>query len=76
MYPRLIYEVTQDDLNTLLEAMTPSPVMIPGGFEKRSAQEKANFAWARLGEKMGFDPATVYPPGRCERFFSAVPSEI
>lgn len=75
MYPRTNYEMTPADLEALMEAMTQSPMMIIGGFGPRSVQEKANSAWAELGLKMGFDPMTVQPNGKGNRFFSAVPSE-
>lgn len=76
MYPRTNYEMTQEDLDTLLSAMRPVPVMMIGGFAPRSQQENANDAWAALGKKMGFDPMTVRPiSGMSTRHFSAVPSE-
>lgn len=78
MYPRTEYEMTEQDLKTLLEACRPTPLMaISGGrpmFD--SPQENANRAWAALGKKMGFDSDTVQPlQGKGQRFFSAVPSE-
>ena len=75
MYPRTNYEMTQEDLDTLMEAMKPVPVMMIGGTTPRSQQENANAAWERLGEKMGFDSDTVQPTGKGDRFFSAIPSE-
>lgn len=67
------YEMTQSDLDALIESMKPVPYMIIGGIAPRSTQENANAAWARLGEKMGFDHMTVRPNGRGDRFFSANP---
>lgn len=65
------FEMTAEDLQTLLDTMKPvSMIMLQCG-TPRSAQENANAAWARLGEKMGFDPMTVRPNGRGDRFFSA-----
>ena len=76
MYPRTNYEMTQADLETLLSAMTPTPMIMLQCGTPRSLQEKANDAWETLGEKMGFDSTTVQPrPGLGNRFFSAVPSE-
>lgn len=75
MYPRTNYEMTQSDLDELLDSMRPVPLIalnIGGGMDR---QERANSAWARLGKKMGFDHMTVQPNGRGDRFFSAVPSE-
>lgn len=71
---RTDFEMTQDDLDRLLTAMKPVPYMIIGGMTPRSQQENANDAWASLGAKMGFDPMTVRPNGKGDRFFSAVPT--
>ena len=75
MYPRTNYEMTQEDLDTLLNAMKPVPYIVVGDIAPRSQQENANAAWAKLGGKMGFDSDTVKPTGRGDRFFSAIPSE-
>jgi hypothetical protein len=76
MYPRTEYEMTDDDLQKILEACKPTVVMKIGNYVGASPQENANRAWASLGEKMGFDYMTVRPiPGKGERYFSAVPSE-
>lgn len=76
MYPRTNYEMTEDDLKELLDACKPTPVIMIGNYVPASPQENANRAWARLGEKMGFDSDTVRPiPGKGNRFFAAVPSE-
>jgi hypothetical protein len=76
MFPRTEYEMTEADLDELLDACKPVPVMMVGGHAPSSPQENANRAWVRLGEKMGFDSTTVRPAdGRGTRFFTAVPSE-
>lgn len=75
MYPRINYEMTQADLEKLLEAMKPVPMIMLQCGTPRSQQENANAAWKALGERMGFDHMTVRPNGRGDRFFSAVPSE-
>ena len=76
MMPRTEYEMTQADLETLLDAGKPTPVMIIGGSMGSSPQENANRAWAALGAKMGFDSMTVRPAsGKGQRFFTAVPNE-
>ena len=71
---RIDYEMTESDLATLLEAMKPVPYMIIGG-PPRSVQENANDARAAQGKRMSFDPMTVQPNGRGDRFFSAESSE-
>lgn len=75
MYPRTEYEMTDADLKTILDACKPVPYMLIGGHAPSSPQENANRAWAALGAKMGFDPMSVQPTGKGNRFFSAVPSE-
>ena len=71
---RIEYEMTEEDLNELLEQCKPTPYMVVGGFTPRTPQENANAAWGILGEKMGFDSCSVLPvPGKGHRFFSAVP---
>ena len=76
MLPRTNYEMTQDDLDVILEACIVVPYMIIGGQAPRSQQENVNEAWRRLGEKMGFDHMTVKPIiGKGGLFFSAIPNE-
>ena len=65
------YEMTEDDLKKLLDAMKPVPYMIIGGQAPLSRQENANSAWKELGDRMGFDHMTVRPNGRGDRFFKA-----
>jgi len=76
MYPRTNYEMTQKDLDAILDACKSVPLImlqIPG--LHRSRQERANAAWGALGKKMGFDHMTVQPTGNGDRFFTAIPSE-
>lgn len=76
MYPRIEYEMSQDDLTALLDACKPVPAMLIGGTAPASPQENANQAWAALGKKMRFDSMTVQPvPNKGQRFFTAVPLE-
>lgn len=72
---RTNYEMTLDDLLLLLEAMKPVPMIALQCGTPRSQQENANAAWAKLGERMGFDPMTVQPTDQGGRFFSAVAKE-
>lgn len=76
MYPRTNYEMTEADLQEILDACKPVVAMMIGGTLPSSPQENANNAWRKLGEKMGFDHMTVQPiAGKGNRFFSAVPTE-
>lgn len=76
MYPRTEYEMTEDDLKTLMDSMKPVPMIMLQCGTPPSQQENANRAWQALGAKMGFDWETVKPVhGKGQRIFSAVPSE-
>jgi hypothetical protein len=76
LYPRTNYEMTEEDLQMLLEACKPTICIKIGNYEGSTPQENANQAWRALGEKMGFDSDTVEPArGKGQRFFTAIPSE-
>jgi hypothetical protein len=75
MTERIDYEMTADDLEELLAAMQPQPMILLQCGTPQSVQERANNAWKKLGEKMGFDYMTVRPTGRGDRFFSAIKKE-
>lgn len=75
MNPTTKYEMTQADLETLLDACKPTRVMMIGSYTGSSPQENANRAWEALGKKMGFDYMTVRPDGSDPRFFFATPTE-
>lgn len=75
MYPRTQYEMTEADLEKILDACKPVPYMIIGGVVSFGPQENANLAWAELGQRMGFDHMTVRPTDQGDRFFTAIPSE-
>ena len=76
MTNRRDFEMTEADLSELLSAMKPVPYIVVGGMVPTSRQENANAAWAKLGEKYGFDPMSVRPNGKGDRFFSAEPSAL
>jgi hypothetical protein len=65
------FEMTQADLDNLLSAMKPVPLIAIHCGMPRSAQENANDAWKELGGRLGFDPMTVQPNGKGNRFFTA-----
>ncbi|MBY3073437.1 hypothetical protein HFO71_24290 [Rhizobium laguerreae] len=76
MSERVEFEMTQADLNALLDACKPVPAIMLQCGMPTSPQENANRAWASLGTKMGFDPMTVRPNGKSDRFFTAIPVEV
>jgi hypothetical protein len=76
MMPRTEYEMSDEDLEILLDAGKPTPVMMTGGSTGSSPRENATRAWEALGKKMGFDGMSVRPiSGKGQKFFSAIPSE-
>lgn len=71
------FELTEAELQSILDASKPTPVMFGNGGQSLfgSPQENANRAWAALGKTHGFDYMTVRPvPGKGERFITAVAS--
>jgi len=67
------FEMTEEELNELLEACKPVPYMlVTGGREMfESPQAKANRVWKRLGEKYGFIWDSCKPCGKGQRIFTA-----
>lgn len=65
------FEMTQAQLDELLYASRPVPVIALNCGTPPRQQENVNAAWAELGEVMGFDHMTVKPNGKGDRFFSA-----
>ena len=67
------FEMTQEQLEKLLDACKPTPVMfLSGGVPMgRSVQENANDAWAAIGSEMGFQHMTVQPAGGDMKVFTA-----
>lgn len=72
---RVEYEMTEADLNKLLDACKPVPMIMLQCGMPRSRQEMANDAWHELGQRMGFKHMTVRPTGKGDRFFTAEPIE-
>ena len=67
------FEMSQEQLDAIMDACKPVRYMIIGGVHPRSPQENANSAWAALGKELGFKHMTVRPSGKGDRFFSAEP---
>jgi hypothetical protein len=73
---RTNYEMAEADLQKILDACKPVPMIALQCGEPSSPQENANRAWQALGQKMGFDYLTVEPiAGQGNRFFTAMPLE-
>jgi len=74
MTMRKEFEMTQAELDEILDACKPTPVMYLSGGQSmfRSPQENANGAWRKLGKKLGFIGDTVRPiSGKGDRCFTA-----
>ncbi len=67
------YEMTQTQLDKLLDACKPVMMIALQCGTPASPQENANNAWKALGDEMGFDHLTVEPNGKGDRFFTAEP---
>jgi predicted TIM-barrel fold metal-dependent hydrolase len=66
------FEMTDEQLKTLMDACKPVPYMVFGGREPRSPQENANDTWRDLGRELGFDHMSVRPiQGKNNKFFRA-----
>lgn len=68
------YEISGEQLNVLLDAGKPTPVMyLSGGVPMGgSPYDNAMLAWRALGLKMGFDYMSVQAAaGKSNRFFTA-----
>ena len=63
------YEMTTEQLDKILAACKPVPLIALQCGTPASAQERANAAWAALGEEMGFNHMTVRPASGGDRFF-------
>ena len=76
---RLEFELTDEQLNKLLDASKPTPVMAIGDPYGGppipmfgTPQENANRAWRNIAEEMGFVWDSVQPiSGKDEHFFTA-----
>jgi len=68
------FEITEEQLDTLMEACKPVPMIMLQCGDPPSPQENANSAWKSLGSNLGFDHMTVQPvSGKGTRFFTAIP---
>ena len=68
------FELTQEELDNLLDACKPTPCMYLFGGRPmfNTPQENANHAWDVLGKKRGFVGNTVRPvSGKGNKFITA-----
>ena len=63
------YEMTEAQLEKLLDAGKPTMCIKIGTWSPSTPQENANAAWGSLGREMGFRSLTAKPvPGKGDRF--------
>lgn len=65
------FEITQEQLDKLMDASRPTLAIALQCGPAPSVQENANNAWHALGKELGFDSTTVQPCGKGHRFFTA-----
>jgi aromatic ring-opening dioxygenase catalytic subunit (LigB family) len=68
------FELTQEQLDKLMEASKPQPAMyLSGGIPMfEDQQARANCAWRELANELKFDLFSVRPvPGKDTKFFTA-----
>lgn len=75
MAKRKNYLMTQEQLDTLLDACKPVLMIALQCGTPRSPQANANAAWKVLGDEKGFDHMTVEPNGSDPKEFTAIPKE-
>jgi hypothetical protein len=73
MTNRKQFEMTEEQLTTLMDACRPVAMIMLQCGTPSSPQQNANAAWASLGTEMGFKPMTVQPSGGNNRVFTAIP---
>ncbi len=66
------YELSEEQLQRLLDAAEATPYIVVGGTEPPSAQDNADAVWQSIAREMGFVWDTVEPaPGKGQRFIVA-----
>lgn len=65
------YEMTQAQLDKILDACKPVPMIALQCGAPSSPQENANRAWEALGNELGFDHMSVQPTSEGNRVFTA-----
>jgi|HubBroStandDraft_6_1064221.scaffolds.fasta_scaffold163192_3 hypothetical protein len=57
------YRLTDEELQSIMDASKPVPYMVIGGVEPSSPQENANRAWQAVAAKHGFEWDTAEDAG-------------
>lgn len=65
------FELSDADLEKLLDASKPVPLIAIHLGMPPSPQERANAVWEEIGTRMGFKFMTVEPSGKGDKFFTA-----
>ena len=69
------YEITQAELDSVLEASKPTPVMYLSGGQRMfdSPQANANRAWQKIAKRLNVELMTIRPSPRGELWITAEP---
>lgn len=70
---RKSYEMTQAQLDKILEAYKSAPTIALNCGMPSSPHARVKAVWAELGKEMGFDHMSVCPAPGGDRFFTAMP---
>lgn len=70
------YELTQEQLDRLIEASKPVPYLIFGGIALTNPQEYANIAWAEIAEYHKVQIYSITPSPKGIKFFTATPIDV
>lgn len=65
------FQMTQADLDKLIQAAKPVPMIALQCGSTSTPWENVNRAWIELGNRLGFDGMTVQPNGKGNLFFTA-----
>lgn len=70
------FEMSEEQLEKILDASKPVPMIMLQCGMPPSQQENANQAWKALGDEMGFNYMTVRPSSDGRRFFEAEEKDV
>lgn len=71
----MIYELSEEQYQRIIEASKPVPYLVIGGMPPESPRVKAERVWQSLGKEMGFKWDTARPSSKGDHFFEAEPSQ-
>jgi len=64
------FTLTEDEMQSVLDASKPVPYLVIGGIPPRSQQEQANSAWQKIAEAHSVKWDTIRPINEATRLMS------